>query len=163
MDETLDRLGQIGHGGGRGLAGAGIGDGVAQLFDRAAHLAGDRGAGFAGKIVHGGGKPVFQVDVEAVLRLARLQVEEAEHERAGETEQRGREGDAHAGERRGEAFLQGVEHGAGIAAEGETLDHPAHRADGFDQAPEGAEQAEENQQAGHVARDVARFVEPGCN
>ena len=33
--------------------------------------------------------------------------------------------------------------------------------DRLDQAPEGAEQAEEHQQAGHVARDVARLVEPG--
>ena len=34
-----------------------------------------------------------------------------------------------------------------------------HRPDGLDQAPERAEQAEEDQQAGHVARDVARLVE----
>ena len=50
---------------------------------------------------------------------------------------------------------------AGIAADLQALDHLADRADGLDQAPEGAEQAEEDQQAGHVARDVAGFVEPG--
>ena len=41
------------------------------------------------------------------------------------------------------------------------VDHLADRADGLDQAPEGAEQAEKHQQAGHVAGDVAGFVEPG--
>ena len=39
------------------------------------------------------------------------------------------------------------------------LQHFADRAHGFDQAPEGAEQAEKDQQAGQVARQVARFVE----
>ena len=33
--------------------------------------------------------------------------------------------------------------------------------DGLDQAPERAEQAEEDEQAGQVARHVARLVEPG--
>ncbi len=37
----------------------------------------------------------------------------------------------------------------------------ADRSDGLDQAPEGAEQAEEDQQPGHVARHVARLVEAG--
>ena len=41
------------------------------------------------------------------------------------------------------------------------VDHVADRADGLDQAPERAEQAEEDQQAGHVARHVARLVQPG--
>ena len=68
-------------------------------------------------------EPVLEVGVEAVLRLARLQVEEAEHQRAGEAEQRGRERDAHAAQRRGEAFLQRVEHRAGVAARLERLDH----------------------------------------
>ena len=62
--------------------------------------------------------------------------------------------------RRRQALLEGVEHGAGVAADLEALDHLADRADGLDQAPEGAEQAEENEQPGHVARHVARFVEP---
>ena len=39
LDQALDRLGEIGHGGGRGLARAGFGDRLAQLLDRAAHLA----------------------------------------------------------------------------------------------------------------------------
>ena len=63
-------------------------------------------------------------------------------------------------ERRGQALAQRVEHRAGVAADLQILDHAADRADRLDQAPEGAEQAEEDQQAGHVARDVARLVEP---
>ena len=113
------------------------------------------------EIAHGGREPVLEIGVEAVLRLAGLQVEEAEHQRAGEAEQRGRERNAHAAERRGEALLQRVEDRAGVAADLEAVDHVADRADGLDQAPEGAEQAEEDQQAGHVARHVARLVEPG--
>ena len=64
-------------------------------------------------------------------------------------------------QRRGEAFPQRIEHGPGVAACLEALNDAADRTDGFDQAPERAEQAEENQQAGHVARDIARFVEAG--
>ena len=44
----------------------------------------------------------------------------------------------------------------GVAADLQPLNDIADRADGFDQAPERAEQAEEDKQAGHVARDVAR-------
>ena len=163
MHQALDRLGQIGHGGGGALAGAGLIDRLAQAIDGRAHLAGaaaghDR---LGGLVVNGGGEPVFQFGVETVLRLARLQVEEAEHQRAGETEQRGRERYAHAAERRGEALAQRVEHAAGIAAGFQPLDHAADRTHGFDQAPERAEQAEEHQQPGHVAQDIARLVEAG--
>jgi hypothetical protein len=56
-----------------------------------------------------GRKPVLQFGVEAVLGAAGLEVEEAQHQRAGEAEQRGREGRAHAGQRRGEAELERVE------------------------------------------------------
>ena len=62
------------------------------------------------EVAHGGREPVLEVGVEAVLRLAGLQIEEAEHQRAGETEQRGRKRNAHAGERRGEAVAQRIEH-----------------------------------------------------
>ena len=51
-------------------------------------------------------QPVLELGVEAVLRVAGLQVEEAEDQRAGEAEQRGREGGAHAGERRRRPCLQ---------------------------------------------------------
>ena len=43
---------------------------------------------FAGIFAHRGGEPVFEVGIEAVLRLARLQVEEAQDQRAGKAEQR---------------------------------------------------------------------------
>ena len=39
----------------------------------------------------------------------------------------------------------------------------ADRLDGVEQAPERTEQAEEDQQAGHVARQVTCFVEACCN
>ena len=68
------------------------------------------------EIAHGGGEPVLQLGVEAVLRLAGLQVEEAQHQRAGQPEQRRRERDAHAAERRGEALLERIEDRAGVAA-----------------------------------------------
>ena len=86
------------------------GDRFAQPVDRAAHVAGAAGdrlrhrSAVDAEVVHRGRQPVFELGVEAVLRLARLQVEEAEHQRAGEAEQRGRERDAHAAERRGEAL-----------------------------------------------------------
>ena len=60
------------------------------------------------------GEPVLEFGVEPALGLAGLEVEEAEDERAGEAEQRGREGQAHALQRRGEAVLQLVEQDAGI-------------------------------------------------
>ena len=62
-----------------------------------------------------GRQPVLQLRVEAVLRLPRLQVEEAEHQRARKAEERGREGDAHARERRRQTRLQVLEDGAGVA------------------------------------------------
>ena len=52
---------------------------------------------------------------------------------------------------------------AGIAADLQPLDHLADRAHRFDQAPERAEQAEEDQQARHVAGDVAGFIQPGSD
>ena len=118
------------------------------------------GRAVAGIFAHRGGEPVLEVGIEAVLRLARLQIEEAENQRAGKAEQRGRERNAHAAERGGEALLERIEQGPGVAADLETVDHLADRADGLDQAPEGAEQAEKDQEAGHVAGDVAGFVQP---
>ena len=114
-----------------------------------------------GREVGDRGQPVFQLGVEARLRPAGLQVEEAEHQRTGEAEERGREGRAHAGERRGKAGLQRVEHGGRVAGAGiERLDRVADRADRGEQAPERAEQAEEDQQADEIARHVAALVEP---
>ena len=47
VHQTLDRLGEVGHGGGSGLARAALIDGLAQLLDRAAHFERDAGGVFA--------------------------------------------------------------------------------------------------------------------
>src|SRR5215467_5934298 len=109
----------------------------------------------------GGGEPILELGIEAVLRLTGLQVEETEHERAGESKQRRRERDSDAAERRGESLLERLEYGAGIATGLEAVDHVADRAHGLDQAPKRAEQAEEHEQAGHVARRITRFIQAG--
>jgi hypothetical protein len=54
-----------------------------------------------------------------------------------------------------QARLQRIEHRQCIAAGGQPADDVADRADGLEQAPEGAEQAEEDHQADQVARQVA--------
>ena len=105
-------------------------------------------------------EPVFQIGVKSVLRLAGLQIEEAEDQRSGEAEQRRRERNAHAAERCRQSFLQRIEHRAGIATDFQAFDHVTDRTDCFDQAPERAEQAEEDQKTGHVARDVPRLIKP---
>ena len=163
VDQPLDRFGEVRHRPGRGLVRAAIRDHLAQPLDRgmdvrAARRGRDRG--LDAEIAHRGGEPVLQVGVEAVLRLAGLQVEKSQHQRSGEAEQRRGERNPHAAQRRRQALLEGFEHRAGVAADLQALDHLADRADRLDQAPEGAEQAEENEQAGHVARHVAGFVEP---
>src|SRR6202008_3959479 len=89
--------------------------GRTQPLERVLQIAAGAGGGLAGIFAHRGGKPVLEIGIEAVLRLARLQVEETEDQRAGKAEQRRRERNAYAAERRGEAFLEGVEQGAGIA------------------------------------------------
>ena len=175
------------HGGGHALRarfGHGsveLGDGVGEVSDvsrlchrghsHARHRAGGRHGSarraLAGrlhaKVLDRRGQPVLEVGVEAVLRLSRLQVEKAQHERSGQAEQGGREGDAHAAERRGEAGLHRVEHRGRFRPYFQRSDHPADRAHRFQEAPEGAEQAEEDQQAREVAQQVARFVEAGAD
>src|SRR6185369_11078457 len=135
VDETLDRLGKIGHGGGRGFAGLDLIDGAAQAVDRGPDFAAyaGRGCRFGGLIVDSRGQPVLEFRVEAVLRLARLQIEETEHERTGKAEQRGGKRNTHARERRGKAVAQGVEHRTGITACLEALNDVADRTDGFDE------------------------------
>src|SRR6185312_371860 len=100
---------------------------------------------FDAEIAHGGGKPVLKVGVKAALRLAGLQIEEAENERAGKTEERRRKRNAHAVQRRGEAVFQVLEGGRGFAGNLQRLNDLADRSDGFQEAPEGAEEAEEDE------------------
>src|SRR5262245_51262131 len=107
------------------------------------------------KIAHGARQPVFEVGVKAVLRLPRLEVEEAEHQRAREAEERRRERDAHAAERSGKSALQILENRAGVPAHLQRLNNLADRTHGFEQPPEGAEQAEEDEEPGEIPGDVA--------
>lgn len=104
-------------------------------------------------------EPVLELVVEAILRMTRLQVEEAHHQRSRQAEQRGREAGGHAAERCIELGLERLEHGDRIGADAEVADDLADRADGGEQAPEGAEQTEEDQQPDEVARQVALLFE----
>ena len=64
--------------------------------------------------------------------------------------------------RRFEAGLQLLEDGGRLGrGDIERADGIADRGHRLEQAPEGAEQAEEDQKADQIARDIARFVEPG--
>jgi len=91
--------------------------GLAQAVDRGSQVArhrarcgyGHRGIAAHAEIAHGSGEPILEFGIEAVLRLAGLQVEETEHERAGKSEQRRRERDSDAAERRGEPFFERFE------------------------------------------------------
>ena len=104
---------------------------------------------------------LLEFGIEAVLRLSRLQIEKAEDERAREAEQRGGERYAHAGDRHREAGLQVVEHPRGVGAGLHAVDDAADRMHRLEQAPEGAEQAEEDQQADQIAAELASLVEAG--
>ena len=109
------------------------------------------------------GEEVLELGVEPVLRLPRLKVEKAEDQRAGEAEQRRRERNAHARDRGRQAALQVVEHGRGVGAGLHRIDHAADRMNGLEQTPEGAEQAEEDQQTDEIAVELATLVEPGAD
>ena len=117
LDEPLNGLGEIRHRLRRRFGLAEIGHRVGQPFERRVNLAvetsgahgwavGCVGADF----VDGSRQPILKVGVEAVLCLARLEVEKPENERAGKAEQRGREGRAHAAELALEPAHQPLEH-----------------------------------------------------
>src|SRR5450631_3499735 len=76
-DQSLDGLGEVGHGC-RGVAVAVVLDRGAQPLDRGRQLA---AGAVAGIFAHRGGEPVLEVGIEAVLCLAGLQVEEAQEDR----------------------------------------------------------------------------------
>src|SRR5690606_34567725 len=107
-----------------------------------------------------GGKPVFQFCIEAVLRPARLKIEEAENERAGETEQRRRESRTHAGKRSLQARLQRIENVAGAARIWiERLNGAPDGTDCFQKAPECAEKAEKDQKSDQMPAYIPAFLE----
>ena len=92
--------------------------------------------------------------VEEGEEVQELQRKEAHDQRAGKAEERGAEGRAHAAQRRHEADFQVLEGGGDATAGRKAVDHVADGGNGTDQAPEGSEQAQEYQQAGHVAPQV---------
>ena len=159
--QTVHRFDQRGEiqwrgrrqGEGRGLCGH-------RLHNALAHRRKLGRGGLAADVAHRGGEPVLQVGIEAVLRLTRLKVEEAEHQRAGKAEQRGRKGNAHAAERRGQPALDLLEHRAAVGPHFQRADDVADGGDGFQKAPEGAEQAEKHQEAREIAGSIARLVQP---
>ena len=145
---------------------------VAEIGERALHvdqgeadLRGDAGAGaggFGGLQLGDAGEPILELVVEAPLRVAGLQIEEAQDQRAGEAEHRAGEGRAHALERAGQAFLQLIEQHHALAGIGvERADGGADRGHRLQQAPERAEQAEKDEQADQIARRLALLVEAG--
>ena len=177
LDETLNAFGEIGHRGCGALASrrAGGGGGTCRpglpgvyatgaRWRRAGRRRGRRAAARIDQVrveVGDRREPVLKVVVEHALRLAGLQVEEAEDERAGQAEQRRRKGDPHADERLGQAVLQVFEDHAGVRrGDVEVLDRRGDRANRLQQAPERPKQPEEDEQAGQVAAHVAVFVEP---
>ena len=98
VDQPLDGFGEIGHGGGgcpveppSVIASRNRSIDVLRSARIAAHRRGRRAERVVvvdDEIAHGAGKPILEIGIEAVLRLARLQVEEAQHERARQSEQR---------------------------------------------------------------------------
>jgi hypothetical protein len=110
----------------------------------------------------GASQPFLEFDMEAALCLAGLQFQEAQDQRAGETEQGGAERRCHALERTVDAGLEPGEHLHRVAARDlQAVDGVGNGADGFQQAPEGTEQAEEDQQPDQIAREFAPLVETG--
>ena len=114
LDQARNAVGKVGHGGGDARIGAAaVLLHAAQSFRQDADLVGGLDLGRFGDDDVGGqigdrGQPVFEFGVEACLGAASLQVEEAEHQGTGQAEQRGREGGAHAGQRRGKPLLQRI-------------------------------------------------------
>ena len=109
--------------------------------------------------------PVLELAVEAVLSVAGEELEEAHNQRAGEADQRGGEGSAHAAELAFEAAHQVVEDVDGALAllGRERADGVHHRGNDGGKAVEGTEKAEEDQQIDQIAREVALLLDAGTD
>ena len=59
-----------------------------------------------------------------------------------------------------QVFLERAEHAGRVIADIERADDVGHRTNGDQQAPERAEQAEEDRQADQVTRNIARLIQP---
>src|SRR5260221_2164397 len=86
--QALNGFGEVGHRSCGAAAGAALFEGGPQPIDGSLKFAARARSALAGISTHGGGEPVFEVGIEAVLRLARLQIEKAEDQRTGKSEQR---------------------------------------------------------------------------
>ena len=119
------------------------------------------GHGITGREAGEAGEPFFHLVVKRVLRLGRLEVEKAEHEGSGKTEQRRAERRAHAFHRGSEPCLQFIEDAGdiAIAADRKIGNDGAHRIDRFQEAPERPEQAEKDQKTDLVAGDVPLLIQ----
>ena len=105
-------------------------------------------------------EPFLQLVEEAVLRLSRCQIEKAKHQRAGQAEHGGGECRAHAAQRFGKAGFELLEQRIHIArANRHAGNDVTHRGDRQQQAPERAEQSEEDQQTDHVAGEFTLFIQ----
>src|SRR5690606_24418322 len=115
----------------------------------------------AGRQLGDARKPFLELVVEAVMRVARLQIEKAEDERSAKSHERCRKGGAHAAQGSGKTCLQLLEHEHAVGAFGvQRIDRVANGVDRVEQAPERAEQPKEDQKTDQIAARIARLVEP---
>ena len=92
--------------------------------------------------------------------MARLQIQEAQHQRAGQTKQGRAEGDAHAVQRSAETPLELLKDCADVApGQGQSVDDLTHPGERVQQTPEGSQQAQKDQQTGQIAGHVAELVQ----
>ncbi len=134
-----------------------------RLFQQGLNIGRDRGvASFNQRAALLGNtdQPFLDFVKEAVLCLTGIEIEKAEDQRARKTEHGAGESRGHALEWFGETCFELAEHGIEIAvADAHASDDACNGTDCQKKAVECAEQAEIDQQTGHIARDVTRFVQ----
>ena len=132
-----------------------------QCLDIGGHAAFAFLAQNAGRKPRQPGQPFFQIIEETVLRLPRRQVQKPNHQRAGKAKHGGRKRRAHPLQGFRKPGLQLLKQHIQIAgADRHAPDHIRNGRNGQQQPPESAKQAQENQQARHVARKLAPFIKP---
>ena len=106
------------------------------------------------------GEPVLELLEEAVLGMSCLQVEESQHQRSGQAEQRRAEGGAHSGQGSLQIIAQPTEHLSHVAARYlQARDDLARCDHGIEKTPECPEEPEKDQQADDIARYVPVLIE----
>ncbi|WP_346429670.1 hypothetical protein [Paracoccus sp. DMF-8] len=113
----------------------------------------------AGEAAH----PFFQFAVKAVLAMGGEQFQQADDQRPGQTQQGTGKGRAHAAKLAFQPLHQLVENlqPAFAFLRLQAPDGFDHRRNGDGKAIERPQKSKENQQVRHIARDIARFVDPG--